>query len=239
LRLCGPATPSLECHTAAGPAEFATAAARMLAAAFKDSDPILAEALQRLANQVTSTASNSDDMKRIARTILLIASLGSLLCCVLIVAIWARSHWAAQYVGWSDPTQWNGALSMQGLLRLEHGTYAAEHLGWSYVTYPVADRTGLWPELESRDRRGGPLKRYGFGTSVIDYYHDGKMRRYALYLPHWAAAGVFAIPPALSAARGMRRRRQRRRAAANLCRTCGYDCRATPERCPECGTIPA
>jgi len=56
-------------------------------------------------------------------------------------------------------------------------------------------------------------------------------------VPHGLVALVLAPLPVVRARAWRRRRRFRRerRVAANCCPACGYDCRATPGRCSECG----
>ena len=52
-------------------------------------------------------------------------------------------------------------------------------------------------------------------------------------ISHWLLALLLLVLPTLWL---MRWRRARRIHLAGLCPTCGYDLRATPDRCPECGT---
>ena len=50
---------------------------------------------------------------------------------------------------------------------------------------------------------------------------------------------VTTLLPFAWLARGIRREsRIYTRSSTGLCQQCGYDLRATPERCPECGTVP-
>jgi len=53
-------------------------------------------------------------------------------------------------------------------------------------------------------------------------------------VPIWPLACISLIPWAIRTARHRILRRR-----PGFCRECGYDLRATPDQCPECGTIPA
>ncbi|HLL90613.1 MAG TPA: hypothetical protein VK324_15035 [Tepidisphaeraceae bacterium] len=51
---------------------------------------------------------------------------------------------------------------------------------------------------------------------------------YTLALPHWLLAGLVLLAW-----------RRLRPPKPGCCHKCGYDLRATPDRCPECGAVPA
>lgn len=168
-------------------------------------------------------------MKRFRRIAFNVLAALSAMLCVATVVLWVRSYSNTQYIGWASANQFCGVLSMGGLVRLEHASYGDGPMGWSYVHYPTP-RGGLWDETRARDRGGGALRAAGFAWAAIDYNNDGKRMRRAVYLPHWAVAVLFLALPLLR----IPIRRSRR--PAGSCVTCGYDLRATPDRCPECGT---
>jgi len=54
----------------------------------------------------------------------------------------------------------------------------------------------------------------------------------AILCPTWALIALLLLPMGLWAGTSWR---QRRRVLAGHCTNCGYDLRATPDKCPECG----
>ena len=179
----------------------------------------------------------------------------SLLLCVAAVVLWVRSYWRGESV-WSASAQVDGGGTLhRRFWRLTSGGGALDLYCVGGST-PDRSFTRLFPvgregeyqrigdaETAAVGKDVGARLRLGLRRSPRDAMGylsapDGKRLAWIgtsvrVVLPYWLMAVVTGVGPAVWA---WRRRRRRRRGGAGLCPACGYDLRATPGRCPECGT---
>ena len=118
-----------------------------------------------------------------------------------------------------------------------HETRERPDAPWDAAMLNVGDRDVYFSRgLEENDiplLKFTPGYRFGFGW-VQDRYDGlgGPVGERAIMFPLWLPPILFALGPFIMFAFRVRRRR---RLGGTVCARCGYDLRATPHRCPECG----
>jgi hypothetical protein len=161
-------------------------------------------------------------------------SAASLLLCVIVLAGWGAS-WLAQYgVHWTEPQRLYGLAASRGVIMwvdVRQPPGAAAWFGGTYGRefYQVSPSEPMLPPPNLLSTEWTWLSFAGIEFSQRS--PPLTFRRIAV--PCWGIVLLLLIAP------GMwyrQRRRDRLAATRGLCRACGYDLRASPDRCPECGT---
>ena len=170
-------------------------------------------------------------MKRLGRIVLNGLTVLSLILALGVAGSWVRSYWRYDIVQCNAndgrSTRWIEASNARfhcGTQRLGMTIlYWKIHPGFNYRVNAAYDDG---PGLEN----GFLGFRWGHRVRL-----PRTIARTEVAVPH---AYVFALFAALPALRFYRWFRRVRRVLPGHCLKCGYDLRATPDRCPECGTMP-
>ena len=184
---------------------------------------------------------SSPVMRRIVRNLPAVAVAASIMLCLAVCGAWVRSYRVADC--------WFHAIRPADAVETTHLYYLGIARG-----RVKAYRTSISVGRDGRDEAFARFPMHqtvgptevdvgtppGFAGSLgFALVSDRRLQARGIALPIWAVAAPLAIPPALALRRAWRRRVGRRRAARGVCGACGYDLRASPERCPECGVARA
>jgi uncharacterized membrane protein len=175
----------------------------------------------------------------------------SLLLFVAVGVLWVRSYWVvddvyssktdaqSRYVNSFRLTTHRGTILME-TARPDSAIGLNEPPGRSFWYREAAVEGFVWPLRENEIRRVGGVS-WGESRFVIGPITGYSLTGYSLgtanvlILPLGFVAAATSVSPLIWLAM----RWKRRGSVAGLCPSCGYDLRATPDRCPECGLFPA
>jgi hypothetical protein len=177
------------------------------------------------------------------RKVFTLAYAMSLLTCAATVVLSVRSINHCGWVWWVGPSRYVEVQDVDGVAGI---MIARDHGLWPRVSGTTRIygwfRDGI-PFPKGRDRASlsrPSFNRWGFGFHVVKTvgrpkgnWAIGGRTLWIAYVPYWFLATITAMPPLLFV---VTLRRRARRRATGICAQCGYDLRASPDRCPECGT---
>jgi hypothetical protein len=153
----------------------------------------------------------------------------SLVLCVAVCVLWVRSQRVADTLTGTHLTVrsvFGGIVVAWAYGNDIHG-YSSEWHG-----YREEDPADAWMGLEALFTQGERTKWKAAGMGYEHRVGTGGTT-FLIFAPCWLLALVLGISPGAWVVRRLRRRHP-----PGLCPSCGYDLRASPERCPECGVVP-
>jgi hypothetical protein len=150
----------------------------------------------------------------------------SLVLCLATAALWVRSYYVSDQFGYTNGGPWIGMTSERAGISLAYKHYHNHTLPNKGLEYRASPR----PSPRQISTFLGFFYWNGSGTGITFW---------ELIVPLWFIAVLVATFATLWLWNYDCRRRWVLRWRAGLCPTCGYDLRATPDRCPECGIAAA
>jgi len=147
----------------------------------------------------------------------------SLLLCVGTAASWIRSYFVGEVFSRQNDSYAIVVATARGRF---YGAFAGpENRGPIGFQYRAGDPKRVGCEAFTVNS-GFYWDRLGIG-----YFFDIWLQTRVIVVPHWLLASVFLV-----ISMGLLRRRACLRRPQHGCASCGYDLRASKDRCPECGT---
>jgi hypothetical protein len=181
-------------------------------------------------------------MTRVFRIFLRAAVPGSLALCMAASWLWVRSNDHRDTLIWDSSGKHYQLTSEFGGIIYVITPWGEQSKPIRYGKGNVSQATlqgGWWStsagSFPSRGVLGFEARSFA-GVPMYNLAHLPPLPCAVYRIPYWFPVVVTALP--IGAWLAMKCRKRLRRHRRGLCASCGYDLRATPERCPECGAVP-
>jgi hypothetical protein len=187
-------------------------------------------------------------VRRVLRILFNVLTVLSLVLAVSIGALWVRSEFRADALAWLGSPGF-AVESADGRLRFwlcrefPVSLPAVWHAGSAALTYRREGPGYEWDGGSSSAARGWLVT---WQAGVLRYRRPqtrgpviAAARYVEMVMPHGLLIAAMLVMPAYALASTHASRRRAARLREKSCPSCGYDLRATPGRCPECGVLPS